>query len=449
MDKTTRLGEESILKLLLKFSIPSMVGMLVNAIYNIVDRIFIGNSSDLGSLGLAGITVTFPLVIIMMAVSMLFGIGGSIRFSMRLGEKKPDEAAVVLGNSVTLLIISSLILMIAGLIFLKPVLLLFGATEETLPYASEYMRIILLGALFQSLGMGLNSFIRSDGHPKTSMFTMMIGAVVNIILDPIFIYILGWGMAGAALATIIGQMCSAVWAVLHFAGKNCTIRLRRKHMPLKADYVKQIMSAGTSAFILQSASCLLTVILNKTVQKHGGYIALSVIGIINSLATLLVLPVIGINQGSLPIISYNYGAQKFSRIKRTLFIAILLATCFTTAGFFITRIFGRQLISAFNSEPELVEFGIYAIKIWFMALPVVGFQIVGSNFFQAIGKVKQAMLLSTSRQIIFLIPLILILSDFWGLNGILYAVPAADVLAVCLTGAFLFREMRILGGHNT
>lgn len=448
MDSTKKLGEEKIFKLLLMYSIPAIVGMLINSVYNIIDRMFIGNSSDLSTFGLAGITISFPIVIILMAVALLFGMGGSILFSIRLGQGKNEEAEKILGLSVFLLIISGIVLMILGLLLIDPLLMLFGSDEEVLPYAREYMRFILFGAVFQNISMGMNNFVRADGHPKMAMITMFIGAIVNIILDPIFIYVFRWGMMGAALATIIGQACSAIWIMLHFTGKKCSIKFNPKHMKPDLHYTFQIIAYGTSSFLLQIASCILTIILNKSLKKYGDLsiygstVAISGLGIINSLVTLFVLPVIGINQGAQPIISYNYGANNHKRVKQTLLLAILSATIMVNIGYLITRLFPNQLISIFNEDPKLIEFSVKALKVWFLCMPIVGFQIVGANYFQAVGKVYKAIFLSMSRQILFLIPAILILSSIYGLTGILYATPFADICSVIITAIFLFIELR-------
>lgn len=448
MDSTKQLGEENIFKLLLKFSIPAIVGMLINSIYNIVDRMFIGQHPDLSTLGLAGITISFPLVTFIMAVSILFGMGGSILFSIRLGQNERHEAEKTLATTYTLLAISSIIITVLGLIFLNPILKIFGADAEVIPFAKDYMQIIFIGSIFQSLGLGINNFIRSDGFPKTAMFTMIIGALVNIILDPIFIFALDMGIQGAAYATIIGQACSAIWVILHFSGKKCTIKYKPSSTRLFSEISLKICSLGLSGCLLQLALCLLTIILNKSIavygaeSPYGSIITVSSLGIINSLVTLLILPVIGINQGSQPIISYNYGAGNMARVKKTLLFAILCATVMLIIGYLVTLLIPTQLITLFNDDPALIEFSLKALKIWFLFTPIVGFQIVGSNYFQSIGKVKHAIFLSTSRQIIFLIPLICILPKFFGLDGILYATPIADVLSVCVTGLFLFIDLK-------
>lgn len=438
------LGEEKISKLLIKFSIPAIVGMLVSAFYNIVDRIYIGNAPGLGANGLAGITIGFPLMLIMLAIGVLFGIGGATLFSIRLGQKREEDAEKVLGNSFVLLVSSGIIYMIIGQIFLFPLLKLFGASTTVLPFAVEYMRVIFFGSTFQILSMGMNHFIRADGSPKIAMMTMFIGAGINIVLDPIFIFGLNMGMMGAALATIIAQGVSALWVVLHFLGKHSKAKLKVKNLILDSIIVKKVVSLGLPGFLLQLASSILNTLLNRNLYIYGGDIAVSGMGIINSIQTLMLMPIIGLNQGVQPIISFNFGAKKFDRVKEAIKLALLAATAIVVSGFIITRLFPEVLVSMFNRDPELMIFGTMAISSWFMMLPVVGFQIIAANFFQAIGRSRSAMFLTLTRQIIFLIPAVIFFPQFWGVEGLLYAAPFADLLAAILTGYFFINILKDL-----
>lgn len=438
------LGEEKISKLLIKFSVPAIVGMLVNALYNIVDRIYIGNAVDLGKNGLAGITIGFPLMLIMLAIGVLFGIGGATLFSIRLGQKREVEAEHVLGNSFVLMVIAGISYLILGQIFLEPLLKLFGASDIVLPFSTEYMRIIFFGSTFQILSMGLNHFIRADGSPKIAMMTMFIGAGINIVLDPIFIFGFNMGMAGAALATIIAQGVSATWVVFHFLGKHSKAKLRLKNLILDSKIVSKIVSLGMPGFLLQLASSLLNTLLNRNLFIYGGDIAVSGMGIINSIQTLMLMPIIGLNQGVQPIISFNFGAKKFDRVKEAVKLGILAATVIVVVGFIMTRLIPTVLVSMFNREADLLAFGTMAIGSWFLMLPVVGFQIIAANFFQAIGRSKSAMFLTLTRQIIFLIPAVIIFPQFWGVEGLLYAAPFADLLAAILTGYFFIKILKDL-----
>lgn len=438
------MGTAKISSLLLQFSLPATVGMLINAFYNIVDRIFIGNASDLGSNGLAGVTIGFPVVMIIMAVALMCGVGGSTLFSISLGEKKYDRAKSILGNSFILAIISAISFCVIIYIFIDPILLQFGASETVLPFARQYLRIILLGGIFQGINMTGNNLIRADGSPKIAMLSILLGAGVNIILDPIFIYVFKWGMTGAALATIIGQFCSSIWILNYFTRGRSNYKLELKYMVLKKALALKILATGLPSFFIQVSNSALNAILNTTLLVHGGDIAISAMGIVNSVQTLMMMPIIGINQGALPIIGYNYGANKLGRIKETIKIALMMATTIAVLGFIATRLFAPQIIMAFNQDPELVALGTRIIHYWFLCLPILGFQLVGSNFFQAIGKVVPAITLSLTRQVILLIPLILILSSKFGLTGIMVSAPIADFLSTILTVTFFIITMKKL-----
>lgn len=447
MDKAKLLGEEKIGKLLLKFSIPAIVGMIVNALYNIVDRIFIGNFVH--SLGLAGVTIAFPIMIIIMAFGMLIGIGATSLISIRLGEGKKKEAELILGNAMILLVIFSASISFIGLIFLDPILKLFGASLQVLPYSKAYLSIILLGAVFQTIGFGMNNFIRAEGNPKRAMSTMLIGAILNTILDPLFIIVFDMGIRGAALATIISQAVSAAWVLSYFFGGKSSLSIKKENLELKFPIVKGILAIGSAPFAMQVAASAITTLLNHSLKTYGGDLAISAYGAINSFSTILLMPIFGINQGSQPIIGFNYGARKYDRVKKTFLLAIIAATSFTIIGFIVTRVFPAQLVALFNSkDKELIKIGANGMKIFFTMLPVIGFQIVSSNYFQATGKPKQAMLLSLSRQVLMLIPAILILPRFFGLNGVWMAGPTADFFASLLTATFILYELRNLQARH-
>lgn len=444
MEYVNPLGEEKISKLLVKYSVPAIVGMMVNSLYNIVDRIFIGNSSDLGKFGLAGITIGFPIMIIMLSIGILFGVGGATLFSLKLGEGRIEEADHALGNAFSLMVIAAIIFMIAGQIFLKPLLVLFGASEIVLPYSVEYMRVIFFGSVFQILGIGMNNFIRADGNPKIAMLTMFLGAGLNTVLDPLFIFVFKMGMAGAAYATILSQFISASWVVMYFIKSKSKHKLQFKYMKLKPDIVAKITSLGIPGFALQLANSFLNAILNKNLFVYGGDIAVSGMGIINSLQTIFLMPIVGIKQGVQPIISFNYGARKFSRVKEAAKLSVLIATIIVVIGYIITRLFPEQIVSIFNRDSELVKFGSYGLMAWLLFLPVVGFQIIASNYFQAIGKSRAAMFLTLTRQVIFLIPALIIFPKFWGINGLLHAAPFADFFSALITGIWFYSGIKNL-----
>ncbi|WP_437130752.1 MATE family efflux transporter [Peptostreptococcus russellii] len=436
------LGTEKISSLLYKFSLPAIIGMTVNALYNVVDRIFIGNSPNLGANGLAAITICFPAMIIMMSIGILFGQGGATLFSISLGKGDIEKADKALGNSTSLLIILGLFIMIFGQVFLDKLLIIFGASETVLPYAREYMRIILLGTLFQVIGMGMNNFLRADGKPKLAMTTMFIGAGINIILDPILIFGFNMGMSGAAIATITSQFVSMVWSIYHFLKKDAMHRIQKKYLKLEASLALEITSLGMPGFLLQLANSLLAFLLNTYLIRYGGDIAVSGMGIVNSLQTLLILPIIGLNQGLQPIVSFNYGAEKYDRVKRAVKLAIIAGLIISTVGFLLSRLIPELLVSLFNREPELMKFSVYALKIWFMGIIVAGFQIIAANFFQAIGMPKRAMVLTLLRQVIVLMPCIVIFSKYFGIDGVLYAAPVADITSATVTACFFIPFMK-------
>lgn len=443
MDHSRQLGEEGVLKLLIRFSIPAIVGMLVNALYNVVDRIFIGNG--VGAIGIAGITIGFPIMLVQMAFGMLIGIGANSLVSIRLGEKKKEEAELILGNAMVLLISVAAVLSAVGLIFLEPILRGIGASEAVLPYAKDYLSVILWGTVAQSVGFGMNNFIRAEGSPKIAMWTMLIGAILNTLLDPLFIFVFGWGMKGAAIATVMSQVVSAVWVLYHFLGGRSTLKLHAKNLKLSMPIIIKIVTLGAAPFLMQIAASLLNGIMNKSLTVYGGDIAVSGMGVIMSITMLILMPVFGINQGAQPIIGYNYGALKFDRVKKALKLAIIAATIVVCIGFIVVRLFPTQLIALFGKNDEgLINFGVRALKIFLIFLPIIGFQIVSANYFQAVGKPKHAAFLSLSRQVLILIPALLILPRFFGLDGVLMAGPTADLTSSLITGIFLFTELRNL-----
>ncbi len=443
MDHTKQLGEAQISKLLLKFSIPAITGMVVNALYNVVDRIFIGQG--IGRMGIAGLTIAFPLMTVMMALAMLIGLGATALISIRLGEQRKEEAELIVANAMVCLIIIALIVTTFGLIFLDPLLILFGASEDVLPFARDYMRIILYGEVFMSIGFGMNHFIRAEGNPKIAMFTMLLGAIANTILDPIFIFTFGWGIKGAAWATIISQAAAAAWVLAYFLRKKSHLRIQTRNLKLKLAVVREIMTIGSAPFMMQMAASVIGIILNNSLVRYGGDLAISAMGIVNSVAMFFLMPLFGINQGAQPIIGYNYGAEKFDRVKKTLKLAVGVATLVVLFGFTMMRLFPEKLVSLFSKQDqELISLSSRAMQIYLMMLPIIGFQIVSANYFQAVGKPQQAMILSLSRQVLLLIPALLILPRFFGLNGVFYAGPVADFGSSVITGIWLFFELKHL-----
>lgn len=441
--KDERMGNESVLKLLMEFSIPAMIGMIVNAIYNIVDRMFIGNASDLGSLGLAGITITFPITLILMAFSLMIGVGGATRFSITLGKGDREKAAFYQGNALMLTILFGLIFMICGNLFIEPILKMLGASDKVLPYAESYLSVILFGAVFQCISMCLNNFSRAQGNPKNAMVSMLIGAGFNIVFDYIFIYIFHMGMKGAAYATIGGQLLSSLWQFAFIFSSRSIIPLKLVHFKLRFEYIQMIVTTGLPIFFMQLSNSLLNIVLNGRVGAYGGDVAISTVGIITSVQTFVLMPITGLCQGQQPLISYNYGARKFDRVIKTLKYSLTAGSIIVCLGFIGVQCFPETIICMFNSEKEVIELGTKALHIWYLCFFVVGAQSLCANYFQAIGKIKQASFLNLIRQVLILIPCILVFSEMFGLFGVFWAVPVADALAFLVTVILTVYDIKI------
>lgn len=439
-----KMGNGKILPLLIELSVPAMIGMLVNAIYNIVDRMFIGNAPQLGSIGLAGITISYPVTLILMALSLMAGVGGSTRFSIALGAKEDEQAKYYQGNALMITVLFGLCFTIFGNLFMNPILKILGASENVLPYARSYLSIILYGAVFQCVAMCGNNFSRAQGNAKNAMVSQMLGAGFNILFDYILIMKCHMGMEGAALATIGGQFLSMIWQLSFLFGKRGIIQCRLSHMKLQKQFALMIMKTGIPAFLMQLSTSLLNIVINGTLGKYGGDVAISTVGIITSIQTLMLMPLTGMTQGQQPIISYNFGAQNFNRVKETLKYTIIGSTILALSGFCIIELFPQFIISAFNHENEIIQLGSTALRIWFICLPFVGCQMMCANFFQAIGMVKQSSFLNLLRQCLLLIPLILVLSYLFGLYGVFIAVPIADILAFIITIYLIIKTIKKL-----
>lgn len=437
-----RMATKKILPLLIEFSVPAIIGMLVNAIYNIVDRMFIGNAPGLGALGLAGITISFPVTLVLMALSLGSGVGGGTRFSISLGAGEKKEAKKYLGNSFMLSVFYGMVFMVFGNLFMNQILVLLGASEAVLPYAAEYLSIILFGAVFQCIAMWGNNFSRAQGNPKNAMISQLIGAGFNIVFDYIFIFKLNMGMAGAAYATIGGQFLSAVWQLAFIMSERSIVKMTVDCLKVKWLYIKKIIVTGLPVFFMQMANSVLNIILNGTLAGYGGDIAVSTVGVITSFQTILLMPLTGLCQGQQSLVSYNFGAKKLKRVKETLKYSVIGATIFAGLGFLIVQISPSLIISMFSSDAKILEMGTTAIRIWFMLVFVVGAQMVCANYFQAVGKVKEASILNLTRQVIILIPLIIIFAQLFGLYGIFFAVPVADICSFLLTMFAMKREFK-------
>lgn len=446
MDRAERMGKENIGPLLFKFSLPAVIGMMVTALYNVVDRIFIGQA--VGADAMAGLGISFPIMIIIMAFSMLIGIGGTALISLHLGKQEREEAEEVLGNAMMLMIVTGLILMTLGLIFLNPLLRFFGASETVLPYSRGYLSIILYGAVVQMISFGLNRFIGAEGNATMAMKTMIIGGITNIILDAAFIIGLGMGIQGAAIATIIAQTVTALWVLSYFLRGKSVVRFHKKNFGIHWRVVKRIFAIGSAPFAMQLASCVIIILYNKTLMEHGGDIAVSTYTIINSITMFIFMPVFGINQGCQPIIGYNYGAKQYDRVLKTLFLGSVAASVIVIAGFILCQFAPALVVMVYSRQnPELLAVATDALKKFSLMFPIIGFQIICSNYFQAAGKPGKAMFLSLTRQVIFLIPTIIILPMLIGLDGAWYAAPISDTLSAVVTTIAIAIEIRLLKSY--
>lgn len=444
MDKQKRLGEEKITKLLLTFSIPAIVGMMVNTLYNIIDRMYIGHIPGSGQLAITGVGITMPIMTIILAFGMLVGIGTAARVSIKLGQHDKKSAEKHLGNAFTLIIIISLIITIFGLIFLDPILSIFGASINTEIYARQYMQIIFIGTIVNMLSFGLNHSIRSDGSPKIAMLSMLIGAITNIVLDPIFIFVLGMGVRGAAIATVISQVLTTIWILQYFTKGKSIIKLRKENLFLERVTVLSIFSIGMSPCSMQIAASIVQVLANNSLKEYGGDLAIGAITIISSISMIFLMPIFGLNQGSQPIIGYNYGAKKYHRVKETVKYGSIIATMIVVLGWIVVQFAPDILIKIFNKDPELVKIATNGIRIYLFMLPVIGFQVISSNYFQSIGKAKISMFLSLLRQVILLIPCLLILPNIFELNGIWLSGPISDGISSLITGILFYNSVKKL-----
>ena len=441
-DKEVTLETKKISALVWEYSIPAIVGTLVNSLYNIVDRIFIGQG--VGAYAISGLAITFPVTILASSLGMLVGVGAASRISISLGERKKHTAEQILGNSLMLILLFNAVVMTLFYVFLDPILLAFGATENTLPYAREYLQIILIGNVFISLCYSFNNMMRASGYPNKAMITMLIGALLNIILDPVFIFVFELGIAGVAWATVIAMFVGMLFVMHHFLQESSLIRLRKENVRLNKEIVLAIVSIGLSPFFMQVAASGVAVLLNTSLLKHGGDLAVGAYGILNAMLLIIIMTVVGLNQGTQPIIGYNYGAGNFLRVKETFFYAVKVATIITSAGFVVGMFFPRQFAGAFTSDQALLEIAENGIRLSLIAFPLVGFQVVAGNFFQSIGQAKKAIVQSLSRQIIFLVPGLLIFPAWLGLNGVWIAMPVSDFLASLLSLYLLVGQIKVI-----
>lgn len=436
------LGTEKIGKLLMQYSIPAIIATTVASLYNVIDRIFIGHG--VGPLAISGLALTFPFINFSAAFGSLVGSGSATMVSIRLGEKNREGAANVLGNAFTLSTLIGLTFSIVMLHFLEPILYIFGASKDTLPYAKEFMQIMLLGNVFQHLYLGMNSIMRASGAPQKAMVTTLLSVLLNLILAPIFIFWFKWGIKGAATATVCAQFFGMAWNTSHFMKKSSYLHFVSKYFKLKLRIILDIFSIGMSTFIMFVCSSLIVIIMNIQLAKYGGDFAIGAYGIMISITNLFVMIVLGFNQGMQPIAGYNYGARQFQRVKKVFRDTVIAGLCVTCSGALLVELFPSLFSSAFTTNQELIDISSHAMRLGYIMFFIVGFQMVTSNFFQSIGHAHISIFLSLSRQVIFLIPALLIWPWILGLDGVWLATPTADLLASLLTFFVLHSKIKKL-----
>lgn len=434
------LGTEPIGKLLKNYAVPAIIAMTASSLYNIIDSIFIGHG--VGPLAIAGLAVTFPLMNLSAAFGTLVGVGATTLVSVLLGQKNYEVANKVLGNVVILNTVIGLLFMTAALVFLDPILYFFGASENTIIYAREYMRIILAGNAITHLYLGLNSVLRASGQPKMAMFLTILSVLINTAVAPVLIFGLDMGISGAAIATVLAQTVSLAVILKHFSNQEGVLHFSRKIFRIDWRIAKDSLAIGLAPFLMNSAACIVTLFINQQLKKFGGDLAIGAYGIVNRISFLFIMINMGFNQGMQPIAGYNYGRRNYTRVKAVMWTTVKYATAVTCTGFLIAMFFPHQAVSIFTSDPQLIEFASKGLRMLTLAFPFVGFQMVSSNFFQCLGMVNKAILLSMSRQILFLIPCVYILPRIFGNIGVWISFPIADFAAFVIAAVLMAGILR-------
>ena len=437
----TALGTEKVSKLLMQYAVPSIIAMTASSLYNMVDSIFIGQG--VGAMAISGIAITFPLMNITAAFGSLVGVGAATLTSVKLGQKDYDTARRVLGNVFVLNILLGVLLTVVTLPILDPILYFFGASDNTIPYARDYMQIILIGNMVTHLYFGLNALLRSSGHPEKAMFATIATVLVNTILDPIFIFGLDMGIRGAAIATVVAQTLSLMWQIKLFSNKNELLHFQPGIFKLKRKIVLDSLAIGLSPFLMNLASCVVVILINNALVTHGGDYAIGAYGLVNRLVFVAVMVVMGFNQGMQPIAGYNFGAHRYDRVTQVTKLTMLWATGVMTLAFVLCMCIPELLVRIFTTDEELIRIAVKAMRIVVIFFPVVGFQMVTGNFFQSIGMASKAIFLSLTRQLLFLLPCILILPHYFGENGVWYSMPISDAVATIVAGVMLWHQFQL------
>jgi len=434
------LGTENVGKLLIRYAIPAIIAMTASSLYNITDSVFIGHG--VGALAISGLALTFPLMNLAAAFGSLVGMGAATLMSVRLGQKDYDTANKILGNVFILNIILGLAYMVVVLLFLDPILYFFGASAATLPYAHQYMRVILLGNVVTHMYMGLNAMLRSTGRPQKAMYATLWSVLINFVLNPLFIFVFKWGIQGSALATVISQTVMLAWQINIFSNKNHFIHLKKGTFRLQRKIVVDSLAIGLSPFLMNAASCLIVVIVNQGLIRYGGDLAVGAYGIVNRVVFLFAMIVMGFNQGMQPIAGYNYGAGQYERVTEVLKKTILMASCTMVLGFVVGELFPHAVAAIFTTDESLINIAVEGLRIVVIFFPIVAFQMVTTNFFQSIGMAGKAIFLSLTRQLLFLLPCLIILPQIFGVRGVWYSMPSADLAASMVSGFMLFSQFR-------
>lgn len=445
----TELGDKRIRDLLMQYAVPAIIAMTASSLYNMVDSIYIGHIKDVGSYAISGLAVTFPLMNLATALGTLVGVGASTILSMLLGQRNYKAANKVLLNEVLLNIIIGVAFSVVTLSFLDPILMFFGASQNTLPFARDYMVIILLGNVITHLYFGLNNMVRASGNPKLAMGLTVFTVVSNTIMDPIFIFVLDMGIKGAAIATVLCQLMALIYTARYFFNQNNYLHLPKYLRDYKLDIriAKDSLTIGMGPFLMNSAACVVTLFINQQMLKYGGDLAIGAYGIVNRISFFFIMINMGFNQGMQPIAGYNFGAGKYTRVKRVFKLTVICATIVSCVGFIVSEFMPNLAVSLFTNDLELKELADKGLRLTNLAFPLVGFQMVATNFFQSLGMVHKSILLSLSRQLLFLVPLIYFLPVFFGHRGVWMSFPIADTAAIVLSTILLlslFRKFRKL-----
>lgn len=437
---TLELGTKPVGKLLAQYALPAIIAMTAASLYNIIDRVFIGQV--VGPMAISGLAITFPFMNLAAAFGAAVGVGASTTISVKLGQKDYESAENILGNTITLNLIVGLAFGGICLLFLDPILRFFGASDATLPYARDFMRVILAGNVFSHMYFGMNAVLRAASKPRMAMFATIFTVGMNILLDVVFILWWHWGIKGAAFATIISQVLALCWQMKLFTNKSELLHLKRGIYKLKSNLVRNIISIGISPFLMNACACVIVIFINNQLVRFGGDMAVGAYGIANSIAMIFVMFVIGLNQGMQPIAGYNYGAQQYDRMMRVVKLSIITAVCIMLTGWSLAMFAPYHCARMFTTDPELIKGSIKAIHIIMMMFPLIGSQMVITNFFQCIGKVKISIFLSLSRQLLFLLPLLSILPNFYGINGVWASMPTSDFIAVVVAVTIMLVFLR-------